>query len=85
MGRRGPRVGEGVRTAGRHEHDAALAAAGDLRSAGRLPGRPVAGRPDPRLESEQIEFALQDVEQLLGLGVPVRPDVEAGPGLGLER
>src|SRR5439155_163557 len=33
---------------------------------------------------EQVELALQDVEDLLGRGVPVRPDVEARPHLGLE-
>jgi hypothetical protein len=45
---------------------------------------PVTQRRGPRLEREQVELALQEVEDLLGLDVPVRTDVEARCHLGLE-
>ena len=40
---------------------------------------PAGGRPDPRLEREQVELALKDVKHLLGVVMQVRPHVETGP------
>ena len=37
------------------------------------------------MEGEQVEFALEHIEHLFGLLVQVRPHVEAGGNLGLER
>src|SRR6266516_4118071 len=84
-GRRGSAVGEGVRAAGWDEHGGARPAAHHPDTGGRLPAAPVARGPDLRLEGEQVEFAVQDIEQLLGVAVQMRADVEARCDLGLER
>src|SRR6185437_15900921 len=52
---------------------------------GRLPALPIARGPGHGLEGEQVEFAVEDVEQLLGALVQVRADVEARGDLGFER
>jgi hypothetical protein len=62
---------------GRDEHDRARAAAGDPCAGGGLPAAPVAGGPYLRLEGEQVEFAVEDVEQFFCRVVQVRADVEA--------
>jgi hypothetical protein len=45
---------------------------------------PAVSGADGRLEGEQVKFALEDVEELLGPRVDVRPDVEAGLDIGFE-
>jgi hypothetical protein len=77
----GPGVGEGVRAAARDIHHASRPAAGDPGAGVRLPVLPVAGRSDARFEGEQVELALQDVEQLFGVAVQVRADVKSRPDI----
>jgi hypothetical protein len=48
----------------------------------RLPAVPVARTPGPRFEGEQVELALQDIEQLFGVAVQVGADVESRPDAG---
>src|SRR4030095_2798143 len=51
---------------------------------GRLPGAPVLAGHVAWFEGEEGEFAVEDVENLLGLAVAVGADVEAWWHLGLE-
>ncbi|HTQ89320.1 MAG TPA: hypothetical protein VMK84_07480 [Streptosporangiaceae bacterium] len=46
---------------------------------GQVPALPTARGPDPRFEGEQVELALQDIEQLLSVAVQVGADVKARP------
>jgi hypothetical protein len=78
-GRDGPRVGEGVGIPGRYKHRGARPAAHHLRPGSRLPALPIARSPGHGLEGEQVEFAVEYVEQFLGALVQVRADVEALP------
>src|SRR5882757_1593693 len=63
-GRAGARVGERVRAAARDIHHAPWPAAGHLGPGVRLPALPVARRPEPRFEGEEVELAFQNIEQL---------------------
>jgi hypothetical protein len=45
---------------------------------------PAVSGADGRLEGEQVKFAVEDVEELLGPRVHVRPDIEAGLDIGFE-
>jgi len=78
-------IGERVRAAGRDEHGRARAAAHDPQSASRFPVVPVARGFGARLECQQIQLAVEDVKELLGLGVQVSSDVKARGDDGLER
>jgi hypothetical protein len=79
-GRAGARVGERVRAAARDRHHAPWPAAGHRGPGVRLPALPVARRsPGPRFESEEVELALQNIEQLFGVAVQVSADLESRP------
>jgi hypothetical protein len=45
---------------------------------------PAVSGADGRLEGQQVKFAVEDVEELLGPRVHVRPDIEAGLDIGFE-
>jgi hypothetical protein len=65
--------------------EAARAAADHARATRRLPGCPVTRRRGPRLEREQVELALEDVEQFLAGAMDVCADVKARRHDDLER
>ena len=68
-----------MRAAARDIHHAARPAAGHRGPGVRLPALPVARSPHPRFEGEQVELAVQDIEQLFGVAVQVSADVKSRP------
>jgi len=72
-GRLGPRVEEGVRASGRNKHETSRSAPEHRVAGPGLPRAPVVADAGAWVEGEQVKFAFQDVEDLLGLLIQLRP------------
>jgi len=78
------RVGECMRASRRHEHGTPRAASDHFSARVRFPRTPVVHRPDTGLECQEVEFPLEDVEQLLARGVQVSPYIESWSDRGFK-